>query len=342
LKIGLKVLLEATANKTMNHASRLLLLPFTALVLLMLPMTAQALEHWYIPTEAEIKTLIVSNPTSSQQLLWIAKPNDGTSAGSTETSFAIAAGQKLEFPLIDSRVVNFLHVKAQSKKLIASVIDQTGRSIAWPKGSSAAYQDFQFSESTAVIINLTPFEQTFSVNHQSLKIPGFGKIRETLPAGHLNAEGQSRFLVARVNPSVELVNFNSNPVTTTPPQDGHFFLLTNSQKNQSYVVNITSPELVTQAREQIQNPTAAVGRILIGQVGKNSGGFNRDFNDTKKTPWTWHVDSVLHFAELASQDCDGSPEMIEELALPWIENSGVICFWNYRVTKELRPEDVSH
>jgi hypothetical protein len=311
------------------------------LILLANAQTVLALEHWYIPTETEIKTLIVNNPTTNSQLLWIAKPVDGIS-DSSETSFVIAAGQKLEFPLIDERGVNFIHVKAQSKQLIATVVDQTGHQISWPKGSSAAYQDFKFSASTALIINLTPFHQTLSVNDHTIELSAFGKIRMPIAAGSFKAEGQSRFLASRISPTVEMVNFNSSPVTVTPPADGHFFLLTNSQKNQSYVVNITNPELVTEARDQIQNPNSISGRILIGQVGKNSGGFNRDFNDTKKTPWTWHVDTVLHFAELASQDCDGSPEMLEEMALPWIENSGVICFWNYKVTKELKASDISH
>lgn len=325
----------------MNQTPVHLLKSFMTLILLALPQTVQALEHWYVPTESEIKTLIVNNPTTNSQLLWIAKPVDGSS-GSTEVSFSIAAGQKLEFPLVDMRDVNFIHVKAQSKQLTASVIDQTGHQIAWPKGSSAAYQDFKFNDSTALIINLTPFAQTFSVNDQSIQLAGFGKIRMPIPAGSFKAQGQSRFLASRISPAVAMVNFNSAPVPLSPPAEGHFFLLTNSQKNQSYVVNITNPELVTEARDQIQNPLSTSGRILIGQVGKNSGGFNRDFNDTKKTPWTWHVDTVLHFAELASQDCDGSPEMLEEMALPWIENSGVICFWNYKVTKELTASEISH
>lgn len=328
-------------NQMPNQLPGLLLKSFMTLILLALPQTVKALEHWYIPTELEIKTLIVKNPTTNSQLLWIAKPVDGSSSPN-ETSFSIEAGQKLEFPLLDTRDVNFIHVKAQSKQLTASVIDQTGHQIFWPKGSSAAYQDFKFSDSTALIINLSPFSQTFSVNDQTIKLSGFGKIRMPISAGSFKAEGQSRFLVSRILPTVAMVNFNSSPVTMTPPADGHFFLLTNSQKNQSYVVNITNPKLVSEARDQIQNPHSTSGRILIGQVGKSSGGFNRDFNDNKKTPWTWHVDTVLHFAELASQDCDGSPEMLEEMALPWIENSGVICFWNYKVTKELKPSEISN
>ena len=103
----------------------LLLKSFMTLILLALPQTVKALEHWYIPTESEIKTLIVNNPTTNSQLLWIAKPVDG-SASPSETSFSIEPGQKLEFPLVDIRDVNFIHVKAQSKQLTASVIDQTG------------------------------------------------------------------------------------------------------------------------------------------------------------------------------------------------------------------------
>lgn len=314
----------------------------TPLVLALFSPKLFALEHWYIPTEAEIKTIVVTNPTSNVQLLWMAKPIDENPDNAGETSFALAAGQKLEFPLLDSRGVNFIHVKAQSKLLTLSVIDQSGKSHTWPKGASASYKEFQFSSSSAVIINLTPFEQSISVNGDTHVVSGFAKFRTDLKAGTFQATSSARFLVAHIKPNIEMMSYDSTPVSLTAPPEGHFFLLTNSQKNQSYVVNITNPSMLSEARNQIQNPSSPNGRILVGEVGKNSGGFNRDFNDAKKTPWSWHVENAMKFAELASQDCDGSPEMLEELALPWIESSSVICFWNYKVIKELSSSDLTH
>lgn len=301
-----------------------------------------------MPTDSEIKTIVITNPTDSAQYVWLSRPLDANFQGSVETSFQVNAQSTLELPLSnadstqDYRSVSFVHVKAQSTALTASVVDITGQSTDWPKGNSASYQEFNFFSQTADIINLTPFEQTFEVNNESLTLPGFGKIRKEMPAGNLKASGTSRFLVAAISPSIHLARMDSTPVTIPTPTEGHFFLLSNGPKNQSYVVNLTDPQMIAQAQDQIKNPTAPGGRILMAQIGKNSGGVNRNFNDPKKTPWSWHVDKALHFAELGAQDCDGSPEMIEELIAPYMANNGTICFWSYRIIKELSADEVSH
>jgi hypothetical protein len=154
---------------------------------------------------------------------------------------------------------------------------------------------------------------------------------------HIQSGG--RFIATAITPTIQRLPANATPVTLTPPAEGSFFLLSNRQRNQSYVVRLTSSEMISEARQQIASP-ASLGHILIAEIGKNSGGFNRNLSESQKTPWSWHIEKPLRFADLASQDCDGSPEMLEELILPWIENSGLICFWNYQIIKELSADEV--
>jgi hypothetical protein len=45
---------------------------------------------------------------------------------------------------------------------------------------------------------------------------------------------------------------------------------------------------------------------------------------------------VSRFADFGHISCDGSPELVEERLMAWLKNPH-ICFWSYRLERELRP-----
>ncbi len=157
-----------------------------------------------------------------------------------------------------------------------------------------------------------------------------------------SVEGEARISVLQISSNIsQAAQADSEPATLSPgPIKDRYFLVSNSEKNQGFVIRVSDPRLLAKIKQQLAHPNKFMGRILIGQIDFGSGGINRDFFSKNASPWSWQVSKVLGFAELASQTCDGSPEFLEELLGPWRSSELSICFWDYRIVRELSSQEV--
>jgi hypothetical protein len=106
----------------------------------------------------------------------------------------------------------------------------------------------------------------------------------------------------------------------------------------NFVVKIEKPELIEKARTQIKNP--ALEKIVFAKIAKDHNGFNRNFNSGGSF-WSWSATEVTGFGDFGSTACNGQPQMLEDRVDSWIENPGQICFWSYRIKRELTSDEIT-
>ena len=81
--------------------------------------------------------------------------------------------------------------------------------------------------------------------------------------------------------------------------------------------------------------------MLFARIQKNHQGFNRNWSKVEKSFWSWSASEVTDFADLGSTACNGAPQEVDDRMDYWVIDPGQICFWNYRVKKELSPLEVA-
>lgn len=319
---------------------------------LLFSISAQALEQWHLPIEKELKTLRIFNRDNQARPLWISGPileyRDPM-----EVSYEVPAFGTLEIPLNEFLDFPWIHLKTQDAGILqVEILTRYKTSILLNSGPSLLWKSRIRPQSQAVILNLAPFDQQVSIGQdgkkiQSLTLPYLGKARISLEqyssGSMLTFEGQARIAGLMISPyTTKAFAPDSAKVVLNPTVNlqTHYFRLSNKTNRQSYVAAISDPDLVKQAQLQVREPSQSLPRILIGEIDYGNGGFNRDFSDVRSNPWSWNIKRVIRFSQLASQECDGSPAMLEELLMPWKENSGVICFWGYRILEELSLEQI--
>ncbi len=131
------------------------------------------------------------------------------------------------------------------------------------------------------------------------------------------------------------------PVKLDPSEQKTYFLVStkDNRPEESFVIAIEDPAKIETAREQIRNP--ALEKIVVAGIELGNGGYNRAFQSQDKSPYTWSVSRVDSFADFAYIDCDGSPDLTEERLMEKLSvGGGRICFWRYRVVRELSLEEV--
>lgn len=118
-----------------------------------------------------------------------------------------------------------------------------------------------------------------------------------------------------------------------------YFLFQSPGGNDSFVVPMDNPKLIEQTLEQIRDPQKR--RLLVARIGKSLEGTNRDMLSAVKTPWSWSVVEAQNYADFAHISCDGTPSVVEERLNEWLINTGgTICFWNFRVVRELSHREI--
>ena len=130
------------------------------------------------------------------------------------------------------------------------------------------------------------------------------------------------------------------PQTSTIESSGRYFLVGPRDGDyDSFVVKIENPLLIEQARSFIKTPSAE--KILFARIQKDHQGVNRNFNSPTRNFWSWSTTEVTGFGDFGSTACNGSPQLLEDRLDGWLNDPAKICFWSYRVKKELTPDEVA-
>lgn len=136
------------------------------------------------------------------------------------------------------------------------------------------------------------------------------------------------------------------PTVVTPQRsiasaDEKYFVVGPSDNNgDQFIVKIKDPEMVQKAREQITNPK--LQKIVFAKIQLGSQGYNRNMIKKEKSFWSWSVTEVTNISDFGSTACNGFPQMLEDQAEAWVNGLGKICFWSYRIKKELTLDEVQN
>jgi hypothetical protein len=133
-----------------------------------------------------------------------------------------------------------------------------------------------------------------------------------------------------------------SPVRLPASESKKYFMISTKtpSENGSFVIALDDEETIATAREQIRRPE--LEKIVVARIALNNGpSINRNFQSRDKAPYSWNVTYVDAFGDFAHIDCDGNPDLVEERLQQRINEGGRICFWRYRVVRELTPSEVS-
>ncbi len=123
--------------------------------------------------------------------------------------------------------------------------------------------------------------------------------------------------------------------------DEKYFLMGSSDNTgDQFVVKIKDPAMVQKARDQITNPK--LQKIVFAKIILGHQGYNRNMIKKEKSFWSWSVTEVTNISDIGSTACNGFPQMLEDQAEPWVRGLGKICFWSYRIKKELTYDEVTN
>lgn len=187
---------------------------------------------------------------------------------------------------------------------------------------------FNGTTSKSRTIDLQPFEQK-SVMVKDAEMWPFFKFKTSTKAAvfYLNH-----------SQNIEPIAFNSVGFQDVD-QSGVYFEVQNREQNEdSFVIHITDAEMISRARAILASPNSE--KIVIGEVKKGSGNHNRNLFSADHAPWSWHVSRVTNFSDFASTACNGIPQIVEDRALTWPSDPGRICFWTYRLKREISSTDL--
>lgn len=129
------------------------------------------------------------------------------------------------------------------------------------------------------------------------------------------------------------------PQRSVASNDEKYFLVGPSDNHgDQFIVKIKDPVMVQKARDQITNPK--LQKIVFAKIQLGSQGYNRNMTKKEKSFWSWSVTEVTNISDFGSTACNGFPQMLEDQAEAWVKGLGKICFWSYRIKKELTPDEV--
>jgi hypothetical protein len=307
----------------------------------------------YWPDFCSNGTLHVTNTGSNEKFVWLQKFDDQLQS---ETELAVSAQSTLNFhvekthdternsllyfdntselkarftclneghttSLFDGGLLTYKRSSSNHHKLwlqnIYSDMNDVKVKILDKKTQLIKEMSFSLNKSETKAISL----DTFS-NWQNIQISSLHKFSSFL----LNGNGSEK-------PS------NSEPIKTEIDSKASYFLVgSRSGEDDTFVVKISDEKLIAQARQLIKNPSSE--KIVFAQIKKDHQGFNRNFNNPSKSLWSWSTSEVTSFGDFGSTSCNGHPQTIEDRVDSWVEYPGRICFWDYRLKKELTIEEV--
>lgn len=210
-------------------------------------------------------------------------------------------------------------------------------------------QNLQTSAITLHIERLNRLSQ--SIDSSDILIPPGEKILFS-PEAHtalkyVRFSSAERYAAFAINEDTSAGPFLIGAQPSKIDPKAHYFLIstradqiTKTHRQDSFVVKITDPILAEQARNIILNPQQE--KIIFARIKAGADGFNRNWSHSEKGFWSWSTSEVTGFGDLASTACNGLPQFVEDHIESWIQDPGQICFWSYRLHKELSVSEVEN
>lgn len=107
----------------------------------------------------------------------------------------------------------------------------------------------------------------------------------------------------------------------------------------TFIARIADPAMISRARELVQHPEYE--KIVFAKIVKGHQGYNRNMSKIEKSFWSWSISEVTNFADIGSTACNGMPQIVEDDVDLWVQNPGRICFWNYRIKREIPIHEIT-
>ena len=329
--------------------------PFLVLIIPLFTCLNAAAEVFHWPQLCDRGELSIKNKSAHSASIWLQKFNKNLNR---ETEYEIPAGQNevlnLESLIKDERYsllsIDNSHIFEITYKCGERIFSATST-----EGGDITFKKTNSTENQIWIQNLYTDNNEFTIDYydqsknrlsrQTMTLTALQSLLYTLPTTHLS---WSTFKITSTQKySVFNLNEKGNekPLTVAPqkvPQDNtasYFLVAPRSESSDSFVVKISDEKIAATARDLIKNPQKE--KMLFARIQKNHFGFNRNWSRPEKTFWSWSAAEVTNFADLGSTACNGAPQEVEDRMDFWIVDPGQICFWNYRVKKELTPIEVA-
>lgn len=326
---------------------------FTALTAILIAANVADAARWTLPANESGQVSIV-NP--SRDLVEVYRKDFQAAPGTvSETASRLPARQTLKMDVSLGLELSVIEIPALSK---ATVKFTNAQGLAQELGSGQSNHLSFTSQATRnsgelVLTNLSSQSQDGRIlsrkpghEGQELQRVHLGG-REVLKLPMTGLSGSAFSIESEFNlqahikdgSNLEFATLRLNHRALPAPQ-GRYFVVANSNRSAAYLVDLTDPAMISEARLQIQEPEIYHPRILVAEIGVNHVGDNRNWDDKTRHPWSWRISVPLRFASLASQACDGHPQQVEDQLKAWLTGDytggrPVICFWGYQVVQEL-------
>lgn len=340
----------------MKVLSRFPLMPIILCLLLCLPLCLPLpvlAESLYFPSLTGTASLRLNNPTNTEKLAWIQIKSQSTLE---EVPLRLPAKESLILHESDFLKEGLEYsIKIQSPQIMVFRDLESGGSMKGSNQTNPSVRFFVprvFGSLTLAVLNQSYASQKiwlhyFNRRHQLLGSEviqsrnyfqtSIHPLKAPLDTNSLELEGMGRLQARLLNQNRWQEGLEMGPVRVEAPESQTYFLVSNRDLSDSYVIALTDASTIQRAREVIQSKREL---IVFAKIAPTEKSWNRPLTGNSRVPWSWKVTEVTNFADFGSIACDGSPSQVEENLPQWM-NQGRICFWSFRLLRELTAKEVS-
>lgn len=317
-------------------------------------------QPWYLPTDGA-DSVFIENTSRQNQRVWISPPVDSENsnpelANPEELAIELTPLETKEISLMSYKKFPWIQIKSYENVPLRISLLSGGKKNYIPFGRSDYLKSKSFLKKQSgllyisnlsilhqnqISIHASPQGSTGSPDFQielskfeSVKIPISISVWDQI---QIHAEYPVTAYFISDDGLSPLLPQKSKTIFTTE-ENTVYFNMSNQDHTQSFVFKTKDPQLIANARKQIENPDLRM--ILFAKIEKGPQNFNRDLSDPLSPVWSWSVSEIHGFGFFGSLDCDGSPQILEDYLLPWLNAETGICFWNYRIEREVTPTEI--
>ncbi|MBN2732012.1 MAG: hypothetical protein JXR26_06260 [Balneolaceae bacterium] len=121
--------------------------------------------------------------------------------------------------------------------------------------------------------------------------------------------------------------------TSTDNSGPRYYEFTSSNSHSgsyNFVAKTSDPAVIDKVEAQLELPQDQRDMHINGEIQRGNAGYNND--------WSWHfTEGQWDLAEVSTEVCDGTPQMVENNLDYWVEDVGRFCPFSSIVLREVNP-----